>query len=97
MVFYEQVTRYDYRLYRRGIVWVFGWLCYGRFNMKHNWEIVEWLPIEAMPIGIECLVYHEIRKLIEIKYRPADRTDSLYPGGSDIGWYSHWMPLPEAP
>jgi hypothetical protein len=56
-----------------------------------------WKPIETMPFDTDVLVYHEERELIEIRYRSKDRPGTLYPGGSSMDWWSHWMPLPDAP
>jgi len=56
-----------------------------------------WQPIETAPIGQEILVYHKERALIEIKHRTQSCENLMFPGGSSICWYSHWMPLPAAP
>lgn len=54
-----------------------------------------WLPIETMPIGQDCLVY--CRGGVEVRYRPIDRPNMLYPGGSSLAGASGWQHLPAPP
>lgn len=57
----------------------------------------KWRTIQTMPLDVPVLVYHPDGDLIEIRHRPSDRPDSLYPGGASIGFFSHWRKLPAKP
>jgi hypothetical protein len=58
-----------------------------------------WIPTaQKLPtFDTKVLVAHKYSGEIEIRYISKDRPNSWYPGGSSLGWYSYWMPLPEIP